>query len=269
MTDHRVELSHRFLYPWKLVTRAYLAKYPHKKMPDLSSVDTLERYVDQEGRIITSRIMISSLAGLTNLVGYEESCIDQSSQSIITVTRNKTHTSMCETLEKCQYISAGPFTDYSFEADMKAAFGLGFFLKLMMSTIKSRFYLGTKIIEDILVKKLGQARYYNIEDFSEKWGLIDEKKRKIKMLKQGLGEAEVIKYADFNLLQDILRVLGKCKSETQLISEYLQTEWHWIDRIKGLMDDEDRRLVRKLIDCVKEQNILLNYEDLLRKYGLK
>lgn len=46
MPEGDLSLNYTFYRPWGAVARAYLAKYPHRRLKHVKSVDTLERYVD-------------------------------------------------------------------------------------------------------------------------------------------------------------------------------------------------------------------------------
>ena len=82
MSEKAFDISHLFNRPWILVCRAYLAKYPHPLLSHVESIDTLERYVDSEGRLISSRIMTSSFLKFSSIAGFEQSIIDPTNKTI-------------------------------------------------------------------------------------------------------------------------------------------------------------------------------------------
>ncbi|KAG4105240.1 MSF1-domain-containing protein [Neocallimastix lanati (nom. inval.)] len=51
------EIIHRIPHPWTQVTQAHWEKYPNDHSAHISSVDTIERYVDENGILHTTRLL--------------------------------------------------------------------------------------------------------------------------------------------------------------------------------------------------------------------
>ena len=51
-----------FSYCWEDVTKAAFRKYPNRFNPNVTGVDVLKRYVDEQGRLHSMRMIISSFS---------------------------------------------------------------------------------------------------------------------------------------------------------------------------------------------------------------
>ncbi|KAG2522476.1 hypothetical protein JM18_006134 [Phytophthora kernoviae] len=69
------ETSHVYPFHWDVVTRAFWNKYPNSRLAHVERVDVLDRRIDAEGRLVTTR-----LAKVTqkNLPGWVRSALGDS-----------------------------------------------------------------------------------------------------------------------------------------------------------------------------------------------
>lgn len=54
-------------HPWEMVTKAAMQKYPNPMNPSVVGVDVLERNIDQQGRLRSTRLL-STEWGLPSIV---------------------------------------------------------------------------------------------------------------------------------------------------------------------------------------------------------
>lgn len=271
MSEQHLHLSHTFNYPWRVVARAYLCKYPHRKLSHVESVDTLERYVDGEGRLVTTRILLSSFLRISNIIGHEESVVDLESQTICLKTTNATHQHLAATVETCEYRADNEHsTLYELKATVVPTFGMGLFVGFLFKTIQGNFLKGRKVLEDIIVNQLGHPWYNDITQFSEEWHEKQKSKDKLKMLKKAVADIEILRTADFTLISDIIKTLSKYQSEVDVIAGYVKSfaDWHSIEKLTLYLSDCDRILVKELISSLKEAYGRDFFEDLKLKYGI-
>ena len=160
MSESSFDLSHMFSRPWLLVCRAYLAKYPHPMLRHVESIDTLERYVDADGRLITIRVLTSSFMKFSSIAGFEQSVIDPNNKTIYLSSHNLTHRNMSASTEICKYTVIDENTTlYTLSYNIKVATGLGLFLTPLVGTIKKNFVKGTNVIEEIMTRKFGEPAF--------------------------------------------------------------------------------------------------------------
>ena len=154
MSKKEVEHTHLFNYPWEIVVRAYLGKYPHPRLSHVESIDTLERYVDEKGCLVTTRIITSSFLKFSSAVGLEQSYVDLSNKKLELFTQNITHTKFSCIEELCTYVPSGDSTHYKLQGTISAGKGMGIFIGKLLSTVQSNFKKGTEVIEDIVQNKI-------------------------------------------------------------------------------------------------------------------
>lgn len=158
MSDKYLEIRHIFSRPWLCVCRAYLAKYPHPLLSHVESLDTLERYVDSEGRLITTRVLTSSFLRFSSIVGFEQSVIDLAKQTIYLCSNNITHQSFALTTEVCNYsVGENDTTVYTLNYTAKISTGLGIFWGPLMNKIRENFNKGAGVLEEIMTKRFGET----------------------------------------------------------------------------------------------------------------
>ena len=160
MPEKTFEISYQFTYPWALVCRAYLAKYPHPRLSHVESIDTLERYVDSEGRLITCRVMTSSFLKFSSIEGFEQSIIDLNRKTIYLSSNNLSHRNLSASTEICKYsVLDDKTTLYTLSYKIDVAIGLGFFVDPLLSTIKKNFDKGTQVLEEIMTTKFPSVSF--------------------------------------------------------------------------------------------------------------
>lgn len=154
MSERSFEFSYVFSSPWATVCRAYLAKYPHPLLSHVETIDTLERYVDEEGRLITYRIMTSSFLSFSSIEGFEMSIIDPVAKTIYISTNNMSHRNFTKSNEICRYSAKDDqSTNYNISYKLNVIFGLGIFIDTLIATVKKNIEKGTTVIEDIISKR--------------------------------------------------------------------------------------------------------------------
>ena len=162
MSEKTLEISHSFNKPWQWVCRAYLAKYPHPMLSHVESIDTLERYVDSEGRLITIRVLTSSFLKFGSVAGFEQSIIDPKTKTIRLSSHNLTHRNFSSSTEVCNYSVVDENTTlYTLSYRIKVAFGLGIFISPLMKTIHNNFNKGISVLDEIMKNKFENAALVN------------------------------------------------------------------------------------------------------------
>lgn len=160
MTEKTFEIVYQFKSPWVLVCRAYLAKYPHPRLSHVETVDTLERYVDDNGRLITSRIMTSSFLSFASIEGFEQSIIDPNAKTIFLNLNNLSHRNLSASNEICKYFMQDEQTTlYTLSYKIKLAFGLGLLIDPLMGTVKKNFEKGTQVLEEIILDRVKNMNF--------------------------------------------------------------------------------------------------------------
>lgn len=89
-----------FSHCWDRVTQAVWRKYPNDLNPNVKTMDVLDRHVDEQGRLHTTRLVgsegflpswVCSMIGVSNLgYAYEHSVVDSVKKTMIMQTRNVT-----------------------------------------------------------------------------------------------------------------------------------------------------------------------------------
>ncbi|KAF1790089.1 PRELI/MSF1 domain [Phytophthora cactorum] len=93
------ETRHVYPFHWDVVTRAFWNKYPNERLAHVERVDVLDRRLDSQGRLVTTR-----LAKVTqkNLPGWETTCDPQRKQLVLKST-NLSLRSVATVEETCVY----------------------------------------------------------------------------------------------------------------------------------------------------------------------
>lgn len=94
--------GYNYEYSWPTVTLAYFMRYPNPYATHVHSADVIERYVDSDGRLHTTRILVKRgkipawsvkfLGNIGETFIVERSCVDRKQQLMQTTTRNLDHT---------------------------------------------------------------------------------------------------------------------------------------------------------------------------------
>ncbi|KPP59028.1 protein slowmo2-like, partial [Scleropages formosus] len=101
-------------HPWETVTKAAMQKYPNPMNPSVFGVDVLDRQVDAEGRLHSSRLLsaewglpsiVKSLIGTTRTCTYiqEHSVVDPKEKLFELKSSNLTFTNMVSVDERLVY----------------------------------------------------------------------------------------------------------------------------------------------------------------------
>jgi hypothetical protein len=158
MSEGKAVYTHSYNFPFKVVARAYLSKYPHPDLSHVESVDTLERYVDEQGVLHTTRVLSTSFLKFSSVAGFEQSTIDLTKSLISLRTRSLNYTSFARSYEECFYVEEGPDrTKFEIKGDLWIATGFGFLMSSALGTFCSNFKKGTSALEDIIQSKLSTA----------------------------------------------------------------------------------------------------------------
>lgn len=151
MSKGAMEYTHYYNFPFNVVVRAYLNKYPHPDLSHVESVDTLERYVDEHGVLHTTRVLTTSFLKFTSVAGFERSTIDLQKRQVFLKTKSLNYTNFATTYEECSYTEEGPdITKFEIRGDLWVAIGLGFLIGSGLSTFKANFEKGTIALDDII-----------------------------------------------------------------------------------------------------------------------
>lgn len=96
------QLSHEFDFDFATVSRAFFLKYPNPFSKHVSSSDTLEQFVDSEGRLVVKRLirkkgrmpaMLRFLVGtISDTWTLETSTVDPKTSTLTSWVRNLDHT---------------------------------------------------------------------------------------------------------------------------------------------------------------------------------
>ncbi|OMJ75604.1 hypothetical protein SteCoe_25222 [Stentor coeruleus] len=156
MTERTFEISYNFERPWDLVCRAYLAKYPHPLLSHVETLDTLERYVDDNGCLVTCRVMTSSFLKFSSVAGFEQSVIDPINKTIYLNSNNLSHRNLNSSNEICRYsVVDDKTTLYTLSYKINVAPGLGLLIGPLINTIKGNFNKGIQVLEEIMRNRFG------------------------------------------------------------------------------------------------------------------
>lgn len=123
------ETRHVYPYSWDVVTRAFWNKYPNKTLAHVERVDVLDRRLDAQGRLVTSRLAkctqgnlpgwAKSVLGSSSYV-YEETVCDPRTKTLVLKSTNLSFRSVATVEETCVY-SVHPDDDQMtlYEAEAK------------------------------------------------------------------------------------------------------------------------------------------------------
>lgn len=109
--------SHIFSDDFTTVSLAFFNRYPNPYSSHVRSIDTLDRYLDTDGNMYTTRLIKKIgklpkwvkplLSGITDSWVIEESIVNPSTKTLQTYTRNLDHTNIVKVEE---------YTDYEFDS---------------------------------------------------------------------------------------------------------------------------------------------------------
>jgi 4-amino-4-deoxychorismate lyase len=92
--------------PFSLFSLTFLNKYPNKYAPHVLNVDVICRYVTSQGNLYSRRIITTHDHRLGMCFIEEISIINPSTQSILVLSENKSHSSLFNVHETCQYTAS-------------------------------------------------------------------------------------------------------------------------------------------------------------------
>lgn len=106
--------EHIFNHPWETVTKAAMQKYPNPMNPSVFGVDVMDRSVDTEGRLHSTRLLSTewglpalakSMFGVTRTCTYvqEHSVVDPKQQTFELQSTNISFTNLVSVDEKLTY----------------------------------------------------------------------------------------------------------------------------------------------------------------------
>jgi len=213
MPEDLIELTYMFRNSWPVVARAYLGKYPHPKLSHVESVDTLERYVDLQGRLVGTRIITSSFLKFSQCVGLERSLIDPAMQEITLQTENINYTTLAKSMETCHYRAGSECntTLYTLTASLQCSWTASLFLKSLLSAVRVNFGKGTKALESIMHTRMGIPYFASSAEFERKWQQSSTHHKKFKLLTRSNREIDTFLSTPDAVILEILKTLEKEK----------------------------------------------------------
>lgn len=105
--------EHIFNHCWERVTQAVWRKYPNDLNPNVKTMDVLDRHVDEQGRLHTTRLVgsegflpvwVCNMIGVSNLCyAYEHSVVDAKAKTMTMGSRNMTLSGWVDVEERVTY----------------------------------------------------------------------------------------------------------------------------------------------------------------------
>jgi len=156
--------DHIFQHPFERVTSAFWRKYPNDKAGHVKAIDITDRRIDEQGRLITNRIMScqSVLPGWLRSAGLPQSCfvaessiVDPATRTMVVKSNNLSGSSLIVVEETCTYKAdaAAPAssTHYKHEARFTAflPFVAGKFESYSVANLQSKSKDGMAMIENL------------------------------------------------------------------------------------------------------------------------
>eukprot|EP00116_Pleurobrachia_bachei_P009463 sb/3469725/ len=120
--------SHTFEHPWEMVSQAFWRKYPNEYQSHVYGTDVIERYVDEQGRLHSKRIIISDWKVpsfmkifYTDPRGYavEHSIVDPIEKTLTLKSENINAASIFSFQEDIVYKGLGAQTSLQHEAKIR------------------------------------------------------------------------------------------------------------------------------------------------------
>ncbi|CAG9317049.1 unnamed protein product [Blepharisma stoltei] len=257
-----------------MVARAYLAKYPHRKLSHIEYIDTLERYVDEEGRLITTRVLVSSFMKFSSIIGLERSAVDLERQELNLATDNITHRQLSKVNEVCKYtVGEDNTTHYAVQWTLVPDWRVEFLAKKVIREAKYNFNKGVRILEDIMRTKFNIPLFDSPQSFVEIWNEVNMRK-KFKLLKKSVSEVDYFKNIDGKTFAEVIKVLAHHKEEVDTAFKYMKafSESQEVDKIIDFMSLKEKKDLEELLNVIKERHEKAigpePFEELYIKFGL-
>ena len=152
------DIGHVFPFGWETITKAYWRKYPNDLATHVVSVDVLERSVDSNGHLRSTRLVcvdqpapsiLKKLGFNVSNTAYflETSVVDPKARRFEAKTENLTLTNICQTIENCVF-TPGEYdpsiesytTNYSQNGHVSAVKTLSYLGRLVEEAAVNRFY---------------------------------------------------------------------------------------------------------------------------------
>lgn len=155
---------HTFDHPFERVSAAFWSKYPNDAAPHVRAIDIVNRRIDQEGRLITSRIMSGQavLPAWLRAIGLPQSCyvvetsvVDPHSRRMVVKSVNVSGSSLVSVEETCTYAPCptAPTTStlYTQEARITAflPFGSGKLESFLAANMAKKSRASTDVVEQL------------------------------------------------------------------------------------------------------------------------
>jgi hypothetical protein len=104
--------EHTFQHPFSRVTSAFMNKYPNAAAPHVKAIDITDRRIDEQGRLITNRLISchSALPSWLRSAGMPQTCyvaesavVDPNSHTMVVKSSNLSGSSIMVIEETCTY----------------------------------------------------------------------------------------------------------------------------------------------------------------------
>ncbi|EMR09710.1 hypothetical protein PNEG_01897 [Pneumocystis murina B123] len=134
--------SYYYEYSWPIVTLAWFLRYPNPYSKHVVSVDVVDRYVDNQGCLRTTRLILkdgklpkwgAKLFKISQSYILEDSIVNLESNEMHTFIRNLDHTKVMKVVENQTYSVSHNNSCQTFvnvTAQIKSSFGWGFTNKI-------------------------------------------------------------------------------------------------------------------------------------------
>lgn len=155
-------VEHTFQHPFERVTSAFWRKYPNESSAHVKAIDITDRRVDEQGRLITNRIMSceSAIPSWLRTAGLPSQCfvaessvVDPRSRSMVVKSSNLSGASLLVVEETCTYqqCAASPATATSYKQEAKITaflpFLAGKFESYSVANLQSKSAEGMAVVE--------------------------------------------------------------------------------------------------------------------------
>lgn len=156
--------EHTFQHPFERVTSAFWRKYPNEAAAHVRAIDITDRRIDDQGRLITNRIMSceSALPSWLRAAGLPQQCfvaessvVDPRSRTMVVKSSNLSGASLMVVEETCTYQQSATApttaTHYKQEARITAflPFLAGKFESYSVANLQSKSAEGMAVVEKL------------------------------------------------------------------------------------------------------------------------
>ncbi|XP_058946514.1 PRELI domain containing protein 3B [Pocillopora verrucosa] len=208
--------EHIFNHCWDRVTQAVWRKYPNDLNPNVKTMDVLERHVDEQGQLHTTRLVgtegflpswVCNMIGVDNLCyAYEHSVVDPVKKTMTMTSRNVTLSGWADVDETVTYTQDQEVNKTRLTQDaVIKVFGVSFkdyCESLIKNTMASNASKGREAMEMVITKinKEVQDLAANIEQATSRLNAEFEQatsrlNSELEQAKQGLEQATIFPQA--------------------------------------------------------------------------